>query len=194
MLVIPFVALLGFILYYYRPKKLELEATFGKSLLWAKVGAVCFIGQTIFTLATSYYLLSFLYNNPQELVTYMMLNPLYPLSNSGPGATVSLLIEVIFIYLFPTVAAGLVHTKLMKPLSEKKAPSQNWFHSVALFSTTILGGPLCFALWYINIPASGLEIVLHSLLLVLLFFSVLLVGVFAVEMSAYRLKARLSRR
>lgn len=203
MLGIALIVLLGFILYCYRPKKLEMETRFEQSLFWAKIGTACFIGHIVSTLAQPYYSLILVLNaSPepllQELIAYMTRNPFFPLSvMMWPITSIDMSLMITFTFLFPIVSVGLTHMKLIRPLSEKKAPSQNWFHLIGLFSTTDVGGLLVVCAWSslrMNIHASGIEPVLKALPLILLYFSVLLLGVFAVETSGYRLRAPLLHR
>jgi len=185
--------LMGVILHHYRLGELGMDVRFQQSLYWAKIGAACFIGQVILILSVTYYslIVSFYYfslhvpghESPfQMLMAHLIENPLYPFMWMGGWRENATL---VLIFLVPMVSVGLVLLKLIKPLSEKKAPSRNWFYHIGIFSTAAFGGSLGLSFSCVSIDA-----MLRGLPNLLFFFIVLCVGVFAIQTSGYRLTTK----
>ena len=188
MLGIALIIILGFVLFHYRPRKLEMETGYPQSFLWAKIGSACFISHVIWMLAIYHFSLVSMFNALHEpplqgFIAYITRNPFYPFSLMSTFPFENSLL-FMFTSLFPIVSVGLTLAKLVRPLSQKKAPSQNWFHFIGLFSATCMGACLCYSLY-----TSGVERVLQALPVVLFYFSILLIGIFAVETSGHRLSS-----
>jgi hypothetical protein len=178
--------LLGFFLCHYRPKDLDIE--FEQSLHWSEFGKGCFICQSIFLLALqyAYFILSVLTGNTFRVENRNML--LFPFDCLDPYSIAA----NAFLYGFPVVSAWLTHKKLIESLSEEKVPRQNLFHLMALSSLMSVIG--FFSVYLIQLLAMGFGygVVLEFFLSNLSIFSILLIGVFAVEMAEHKLKAQLT--
>ena len=184
MLGIIVLVLCGFFLYHYRPRNLETK--FKRPLFWSEVGKQCFISQTIILTAFSMLslIVSVLYGQLQTWMEWnnIFLYPFYPDPESIPAG---------FMFVFPIISAWLTHTKLVKSLSEEKAPNHSWFHRIMLFCVISLVGYFSYLL--ISEIAMGLfsvfgiGLMLRQLLMGLTFFSPIFIGVFAVEMSLSKL-------
>ncbi|GEM_PF-2460988 len=175
------IIILGFILLRYVPRKFEGENRFQQSLFWAKIGAGCFIGQIIWMLAIGHFSLAlslnWLYGSPlQGFMAYITNYSFFPFDviSSFP---INMSLITMFTFLIPIISVGLTHVELVKPLSERKAPNQHWFHLIGMVAVTCVGAFYCQSLSYAT--ASSIQI----LPVVLFYFSILLFGIFAVEKS-----------
>jgi len=186
-LAIALVVLLGFFLYHYRPKDLDIE--FKQSLYWSEFGKGCFICQSIFllALASAYFILSILTGNTFRLEYYNIL--LFPLDHLDPYNIAA----TAFLYGFPVISAWLTQKKLVEPLSEERVPRQRLFHLVGLSSIMPIVG-------FSSVQVIGLFVVgffsiyIYALTFLSSFpvFSILLIGFFAVEIAEHKLKAQLT--
>ena len=184
MLGIIILVLCGLFLYHYRPRNLETK--FKQPLFWSEVGKQCFISQTIFLTAFSILplIVSVLYG---QLQTWMEFNDIFLFPFYLDPAN----IPIGFMFVFPILIAWLTHAKLVRSLSEEKAPDHRWFHTIMLFCVISIVG--YFSYLFITELAMGLlstfgiGLMLQQLLVGLAFFSPLFIGVFAVEMSLHKL-------
>ena len=188
MLGIALIVLLGFFLYHYRAKDFGIE--FKQPLYWSEFGKGCFVCQSIFLLALqcAYFILSVLTGNAFRVENRNML--LLPFDYLDPYS----IVPNAFLYAFPVISALLTHKKLIEPLSEEKVPKQNLFHLIALFSVVPIVG--FFSVQFIQMLSifgySVSLIMLRGHLLSLPIFSILLIGVFAVEIAKHKLKTQLT--
>jgi hypothetical protein len=184
MLGIALIIMLGFILLRYMPRKIEGETRFHQSLFWAKIGVACFIGQIIWMLTIGHFSLALalnrIYGSPLEgFMAYITKYSLFPFD--GTFFSPHMLLFFILTFLCPIVFAGLTHIELVKPLSERKAPNQDWFHLIGIFTAT------CIGVFYSQSLSNGIVDMLQTLPVVFFYFSIPLIGIFAVETSRYKI-------
>ena len=187
MLGIVLIVLLGFFLYHYRPKKLDIE--FKQPIYWSEFGKGCFICQSIFLLAlpSAYFIISVLTGNAFRVGNHNML--LFPFDYLDPY---NIAINA-FLYGFPVISAWLTHKKLIEPLSEERVPRQNLFHLVGLSSIMpIVGFSSVQVIGLLLVGFSSMYIYALTFLSSFPIFSILLIGVFAVEIAEHKLKAQLT--
>jgi len=99
-----------------------------------------------------------------------------------------------FLYGFPVVSAWLTQKKLVEPLSEESIPRQNLFHLIALSSMmSVIGFSSVYLIQLLAVGFGyrGYRAMLEFFLSNLPIFSILLIGVFAVEIAEHKLKAQL---
>jgi hypothetical protein len=186
MLGIAIIVLLGFFLYHYRPRSLETK--FKQSLRWSEFAKACFVCHPIFvlTILCSSIILSFLFGKLDPVFWTQSENMLlYPFENLRIES-----MPFISVFVVPVISAWLTQKKIIEPLGKENIPGHNLFHLIGLLSITPL-------LWYLFIiyfgyivggiiSIFGYEILLQTLMNTISYFSILLIGMGAVEISRYK--------
>jgi hypothetical protein len=189
MLGIVVIVLLVFFLYYYRPRNVETK--FKQPIFWSEFAKGCFVCHPIFLLTYQCCYIIFLlffgiyyqvyYTAPPNLL-------LYPFDNLGLIGT---MISILW-FVFPVFSAWLMHREIIEPLREEIVPKQNLMHLIGLTALTSYVVPL--SMYLVQLFSYGtieneyiLKNMLDYIFYSLPFFAVLLIGIFAVEISRYKM-------
>ena len=192
MLGIAVIALLGLFLYHYRPRNFETK--FKQSLRWSEFAKGCFVCHPIFwlTLQCGYIIFMFL-SGKLDIVFNMSIQRnvlLYPFDVLDPSA----LVTNFFMYVFPVFSAWLMHKEIIEPLRKDEIPRQSVFHLIGLVAITsflafysiIISSYFAVGMPYLLPYEIMLQRLIETLIHMLPIFSILLIGIGAVEISRHK--------
>jgi hypothetical protein len=115
---------------------------------------------------------------------------LFPFESILGNPELSGIMTIIFMFALPVISAWLTQKKIIEPLRKEKVPRQNLFHLMGLLSIMPFLGFL--SIIYIGyfvggvISIFGYEILTQTFINALPHFSILLIGIGAVEISRYK--------
>jgi hypothetical protein len=167
---------------------------FKQSLYWSEIGKNCFACQPLFILGYSFVglfniVVSMGFHNLIEQYTFFLFYPFNIFFNFG----LMLFLQQIIIYgggffVVPVISAFLAYEKLVKPLNEERMPNRIWFHLVGILAISPV---ITYLIWIVNpgLFSPGVQVAFGTFgfLFSMLFFSLLIAGAIAVELSYHKL-------
>jgi hypothetical protein len=196
MLGIAVIVLLVFFLYHYRP--INLETKFKQSLFWSELAKGCFVCHLIFLLIIESSSIIFLFFSGDSAFWTQGSNLLlFPFENFFKNLDLQGIMTITLMLVLPVISAWLTQKKIIEPLRKEKVPRQNLFYLMGLLSIMPFLGYLSIV--YIGyfvggiISIFGYEILAQTFINALPIFSILLIGIGAVEISRFKLNHSLSQ-
>jgi len=121
---------------------------------------------------------------------------LFPFENILRNPELSGIMTITFMFALPVISAWLTQKKIIEPLRKENVPRQNLFHLMGLFSIMPFLGYLSIIYfgYFVGgiISIFGYEVLVQTFMNALPNFSLLLIGIGAIELSRLKLNHSLS--
>jgi hypothetical protein len=165
---------------------------FRQPLFWSEIGKNCFACQPLFILGYSFVSVFYVLVSMgfQALIEHYNLL-FYPFDTFFNFDLMVFLYPIIYgggFFVVPVISAFLAYWKLIKPLNEGRMPNRIWFHLIGILAISPV---IIHLIWIVNpsLLSPGVHVAYDILgfLFFMLFFSLLIAGAIAVELSYHKL-------